>query len=240
MRRVPSLAQAGVRRVVNGPEAFTPDNEFILGESEVPGFWVAAGFCAHGIAGAAGVGRQVASWIVDGEPELDVWRMDIRRFGAAYGRSATRSRGRRRSTRPTTTSTIRTRSARPGRPLRMSPAYDALVALGAVFGEKSGGSGRTGSNRTRTTRASVAGRCWRRCGLVAGPVVTGRRRSRPRRSRLERRPRSSTSRPSPSSRSTGPEPWRSSSASAGTMSTNGSDGSSTRSCSTAGVGSRPT
>ena len=70
--------------MINGPEAFTPDNEFILGESEVRGFFVAAGFCAHGIAGAGGIGRQMASWIVDGEPELDLWKMDIRRFGAAY------------------------------------------------------------------------------------------------------------------------------------------------------------
>ena len=138
VRRVPSLAQAGVRRVVNGPEAFTPDNEFILGESDVPGFWVAAGFCAHGIAGAAGVGRQVASWIVDGEPELDVWRMDIRRFGAAY-----RSQ---RYTLARTTEVYATyydihypnEERQAGRPLRMSPAYDALAALGAVFGEKSG------------------------------------------------------------------------------------------------------
>ena len=138
VRRVPALAGAGVRRVVNGPEAFTPDNEFILGESEVPGFWVAAGFCAHGIAGAAGVGRQVASWIVDGEPELDVWRMDIRRFGAAY-----RSQ---RYTLARTTEVYATyydihypnEERQAGRPLRTSPAYDALAALGAVFGEKSG------------------------------------------------------------------------------------------------------
>ena len=84
VRRVPAVEGAGVRRFINGPEAFTPDNEFILGESDVRGLWVAAGFCAHGIAGAGGVGRQLASWIVDGEPELDLWRMDIRRFGAAY------------------------------------------------------------------------------------------------------------------------------------------------------------
>ena len=84
IRRVPAMEDARVSRVINGPEAFTPDNEFILGESEVRGFWVAAGFSAHGIAGAGGIGRQVASWIVDGEPELDLWKMDIRRFGAAY------------------------------------------------------------------------------------------------------------------------------------------------------------
>ncbi|HYL41546.1 MAG TPA: FAD-dependent oxidoreductase, partial [Candidatus Binatus sp.] len=82
--RVPAIADAGVTRMINGPEGFTPDNEFILGESEVRGFFVAAGFCAHGIAGAGGIGRQMAHWIVDGEPELDLWKMDIRRFGAQY------------------------------------------------------------------------------------------------------------------------------------------------------------
>ena len=71
-------------RMINGPEAFTPDNEFILGESEVRGFFVAAGFCAHGIAGTGGIGQQMARWIVDGEPELDLWKMDIRRFGGQY------------------------------------------------------------------------------------------------------------------------------------------------------------
>ena len=87
VRRVPAIADAGVSRIINGPEGFTPDNEFILGESDVRGFFVAAGFCAHGIAGAGGIGRQVASWIVDGEPELDLWHMDIRRFGGAHWRS---------------------------------------------------------------------------------------------------------------------------------------------------------
>ena len=66
IRRVPSIADAGINRMINGPEAFTPDNEFILGESEVRGFFVAAGFCAHGIAGAGGIGRQVATWIAEG------------------------------------------------------------------------------------------------------------------------------------------------------------------------------
>src|SRR5579859_2030641 len=87
-RRVPAMDEITVTRLINGPEAFTPDNEFILGETEVRGFFVAAGFCAHGIAGAGGVGRQMAHWIVEGEPELDLWKMDVRRFGPQY-----RSRG---------------------------------------------------------------------------------------------------------------------------------------------------
>src|SRR5439155_325265 len=71
--RVPDLEHAEVIRLINGPEAFTPDGEFILGESEVPGFWVAAGFCAHGLAGAGGMGQLMAEWIVEGQPAFDVW-----------------------------------------------------------------------------------------------------------------------------------------------------------------------
>jgi 4-methylaminobutanoate oxidase (formaldehyde-forming) len=60
IRRVPAMADAEVKKFFNGPEAFTPDGEFILGQSEVPGFWVAAGFCAHGLAGAGGIGKVMA------------------------------------------------------------------------------------------------------------------------------------------------------------------------------------
>ena len=84
IRRVPAMETAQVKRFFNGPEAFTPDGEFCLGESAVPGFWVAAGFCAHGLAGAGGVGKVMAEWIVDGQPEYDVWHMDLKRFGRHY------------------------------------------------------------------------------------------------------------------------------------------------------------
>ena len=138
IRRVPSMADARVSRVINGPEAFTPDNEFILGESDVRGFWVAAGFSAHGIAGAGGIGRQVASWIVEGEPELDLWKMDIRRFGAAY-RSRAYTLARSIENYATYYDIHYPNEERDaGRPLRMSPTYDVLKGLGAVFGEKSG------------------------------------------------------------------------------------------------------
>ncbi|MEV0713047.1 FAD-dependent oxidoreductase [Asanoa sp. NPDC050611] len=79
--RVPALREASIARVVNGAEAFTPDGEFLLGETAVGGFWVAAGFCVHGLAAAGGVGKVMAEWIVDGQPEYDVSHMDIRRFG---------------------------------------------------------------------------------------------------------------------------------------------------------------
>jgi glycine cleavage system aminomethyltransferase T/glycine/D-amino acid oxidase-like deaminating enzyme len=138
IRRVPAMADARVSRIINGPEAFTPDNEFILGQSDVHGFWVAAGFCAHGIAGAGGIGRQMASWIVDGEPELDLWKMDIRRFGAAY-RSRAYTLARSIENYATYYDIHYPNEERPaGRPLRTSPTYDDLTALGAVFGEKSG------------------------------------------------------------------------------------------------------
>ena len=136
--RVPRLAEMGVVRLINGPEAFTPDGEFILGPSDVRGFWIAAGFCAHGLAGAGGMGRLVAEWIVEGTPSLDVWHMDSRRFGAAY-RSREYTLARTREIYETYYDVEypgHERSA--GRPLRLSPAYDRLVRLGAVFGEKSG------------------------------------------------------------------------------------------------------
>ncbi len=136
--RVPELGDAEVIRLINGPEAFTPDGEFILGPSDVRGFWVAAGFCAHGLAGAGGMGRLVAEWIVDGVPSLDVWEMDSRRFGRHYeSREYTLAR------------TVEIYSTyydvkypgyerQAGRPLRTSPTYPRTQELGAVFGEKSG------------------------------------------------------------------------------------------------------
>src|SRR3954466_5569941 len=80
-RRVPALTEARVTRLINGPEACTPDGEFCLGETEVAGLFCAAGFCAHGLAGAGGIGKVMAEWIAGGEPAVDLWSMDVRRFG---------------------------------------------------------------------------------------------------------------------------------------------------------------
>ena len=137
-RVVPALVDADVVQLVNGPEAFTPDGEFILGESDVAGFFVAAGFCAHGIAGAGGVGKVMAEWIVGREPPMDLWKMDVRRFGPQYaGRGYCLAR---------TAEVYSTyydivypnHERQAGRPLRTPPAYPRHVALGAAFGEKSG------------------------------------------------------------------------------------------------------
>ncbi len=139
VRRIPALAGAEVVRLVHGPEAFTPDGEFILGEApEVGGFFVAAGFCAHGIAGAGGAGRIMADWIADGDPGLDLWHMDLRRFGAQY-RSRRLVTERAREVYGTYYDLRYPNQEREtGRGLRLSPIYPRLRDLGAVFGEKAG------------------------------------------------------------------------------------------------------
>jgi len=137
-RRVPAMEQITVTKLINGPEAFTPDNEFCLGETEVGGFFVCAGFCAHGLAGAGGIGKVVAEWIAEGEPSLDLWHMDIRRFGAQY-RSPAYTHARIKETYETYYD-IRYphHERRAGRPLRMSPANTWHRDHDAAFGEKSG------------------------------------------------------------------------------------------------------
>jgi glycine cleavage system T protein len=138
VRRVPMLEDAGVVRLVNGPEAFTPDGEFVLGESEVRGFWIAAGFCAHGIAGAGGMGQLLAEWIVEGQPAFDVWHMDSRRFGAHH-RSLEHTLARAREVYSTYYDVRYPGQERQaGRPLRLSPTYPRLQELKASWGEKSG------------------------------------------------------------------------------------------------------
>jgi 4-methylaminobutanoate oxidase (formaldehyde-forming) len=136
--RVPDLVDAEIVTLINGPEAFTPDGEFILGESAVAGFWVAAGFCAHGIAGAGGMGKLMAEWIVEGQPSLDAWVLDSRRFGPQY-----RSRD---YTLVRTDEIYATyydvkypgHERQAGRPLKVSAVNARHRDLGAAFGEKSG------------------------------------------------------------------------------------------------------
>lgn len=137
--RLPSLQNTTLTKRVNGLEAFTPDGEFILGEApEVRGFWTACGFCAHGVSGAGGVGKMMAEWIVEGEPSLDLWHMDIRRFGS-YAASkryiATRVHEVYSTYYDISYPALERSSARQ---LRLSPVYHRLSELGAVFGEKAG------------------------------------------------------------------------------------------------------
>ncbi|MCC7253246.1 FAD-dependent oxidoreductase [Hyphomicrobium sp.] len=137
--RVPAMQTAGIRQFINGPESFTPDGNFILGEApEVRGIFVGAGFNAFGIAAGGGAGMALAEWVAKGAPPYDLWPVDIRRFGRNH----------------LDTGWVRTRTMEAyakhytmawpheehtsGRPLRRSPLYDRLKAQGAVFGEKLG------------------------------------------------------------------------------------------------------
>ncbi len=137
--RVPSLETAGVKDLVSGPESFTPDGNFILGEApELRGFFVGAGFNAFGIAGGGGAGKALAEWVAGGEPPYDLWPVDIRRFGRGHS----------------DVEWVRTRTLEAyakhyamawpheeyayGRPLRRSALYDRLKSQGACFGEKLG------------------------------------------------------------------------------------------------------
>jgi glycine cleavage system aminomethyltransferase T/glycine/D-amino acid oxidase-like deaminating enzyme len=137
-KRVPAMEEATITRLINGPEAFTPDNEFCLGETDVRGLFVAAGFCAHGLAAAGGIGKVMAEWILAGEPSIDLWEMDIRRFGPHY-RSPSYTLKRATEVYETYYD-IRYpgHERRAGRPLRVSSAYGWHVDHGAAFGEKSG------------------------------------------------------------------------------------------------------
>jgi glycine cleavage system T protein len=138
IRRVPAVENAEVVKLLNGPEGFTPDGEFLLGPTSVKGFWVACAFCAHGLAGAGGIGKTMAEWIIDGNPEYDVWRLDVRRFGSNYNNLDY-----------TVARTIETYTQYydihfPGeermsrRNVRLSPTYFRLRELGCQFGEKMG------------------------------------------------------------------------------------------------------
>jgi 4-methylaminobutanoate oxidase (formaldehyde-forming) len=137
--RVPAMQTAGIKEFINGPESFTPDGNFILGEApETRGVYVGAGFNAFGIASGGGAGMVLAEWVAKGEPPYDLWPVDIRRFGRNH----------------LDTKWVRTRTLeayakhytmawpfeeyRSGRPLRRSPLYDKLKVQGACFGEKLG------------------------------------------------------------------------------------------------------
>ena len=137
--RVPALREVGVKQMINGPESFTPDGNFILGEApEVRNIFVGAGFNAFGIASGGGAGMALAEWVVKGAPPFDLWPADIRRFGRNHlDPDWVRSRTLEAYSKHYTMAWP-SEEYRSGRPLRRSPLYDRLSAAGAVFGEKLG------------------------------------------------------------------------------------------------------
>ena len=139
MARVPALQTAGIRRFFNGPESFTPDNRYLLGEApELRGFFVAAGFNSIGIQSAGGAGKVLAEWIVDGHPPMDLWDVDTRRMqpfqgGASYLRQrAGEALGLLYAMH------WPYRQYETVRGLRRSPLHSRLAAHGACFGEVAG------------------------------------------------------------------------------------------------------
>ena len=100
LHRIPVLAETGIKKFYNGPESFTPDNQFILGEApELRNFFVAAGFNSVGIASAGGAGLALAEWIIEGQPASDLTAVDIRRFARFNGNNQLAARPGRRGTR---------------------------------------------------------------------------------------------------------------------------------------------
>ena len=139
LHRTPCLETAEIKMLLNGPESFTPDGNFILGEApELRNYFVCAGFNSAGIANSGGAGRLMAEWIVGGEPSTDLWDVDVRRFGAfTANRKALAAR---------TGETLGLHYAmrwprqelETARPLRTSPLYDLLAERGAEFGSRNG------------------------------------------------------------------------------------------------------
>jgi 4-methylaminobutanoate oxidase (formaldehyde-forming) len=137
--RVPCLAGAEVKQLLNGPESFTPDTRYLLGEAAgVRGLFVAAGFHSTGIASAAGAGRALAEWIVEGAPTMDLWEVDPRRFAPFHNET--------RYLRERVVETVGLlyamhwpfRQMQTARGIRHSPLHDRLAAGGACFGEVMG------------------------------------------------------------------------------------------------------
>ncbi len=139
LARVPALATAGVKQLINGPESFTPDGNFILGEApELKGFYVGAGFNAFGIASAGGAGQALAEWIAGAEPPFDLWPVDIRRFGQVHrDDSWVRTRTLEAYSRHYTMAWPH-EEMESVRPVRVSALYERLKAQGACFGWKLG------------------------------------------------------------------------------------------------------
>ncbi|WP_417412677.1 GcvT family protein [Hoeflea sp.] len=139
VNRLPLLATAGIHTFFNGPESFTPDDRYYLGEApEIKGYWVAAGYNSIGIVSSGGAGFALAQWMNDGEPPFDLWEVDIRRAQPFQkNRHYLQSR---------VTETLGLlyadhfpyRQMATARGVRRSPIHEQLKARGAVFGEVAG------------------------------------------------------------------------------------------------------
>ena len=135
--RMPALERAGIKNIINGPFTFGPDGSPLIGP--IPGlknYWVAvgvmAGFCQGG-----GVGKCIAEWIIDGEPSIDVWAMDVARFGnyasPQYGTIKSSENYERRFI-----MTFPNETLPKGRKQKTTSLYDRFISKGAVMGDSFG------------------------------------------------------------------------------------------------------
>ena len=137
--RVPALETAGVRTLTNGPESFTPDGNFILGEApEVKNFFVGAGFNAFGIASGGGAGKALAEWVLAGEPPMDLWPVDIRRFSQVHQDDEFVCNRTLEAYSKHYTMSWPHEEHQSGRPILTSLLYQTLKEQGACFGSKNG------------------------------------------------------------------------------------------------------
>jgi len=139
MNRIPLFKTAGIHTFFNGPESFTPDDRYYLGEApELGGYWIAAGYNSVGIVSSGGAGMALAHWITTGEAPFDLWEVDIRR-AQPFQRN-------RRYLKERVSETLGLlyddhfpyRQPETSRGVRRSPLHEALKARGAVFGEMAG------------------------------------------------------------------------------------------------------
>ena len=137
--RAPILETAGIKELINGPESFTPDGNFILGESpELKNFYVGAGFNAYGIAAGGGAGMALAEWVANGQPPYDLWPVDIRRFGKPHQDLEWVRKRTYEAYAKHYTMAWPFEEHSSVREFKISPIYDHLKKANACFGEKMG------------------------------------------------------------------------------------------------------
>ncbi len=139
MERMPLFQTAGIHTFFNGPESFTPDDRYYLGEApELGGYWVAAGYNSVGIAGSGGAGMALAHWIVEGEAPFDLWEVDIRRAQPFQRNKAYLKERVSETLGLLYADHFPYRQVVTSRGVRRSPIHEHLKARGAVFGEVAG------------------------------------------------------------------------------------------------------
>ncbi len=137
INRVPIFGEAGIKNVINGPIAYTPDGSPMIGPAwGLKNYWMSEGH-SFGVTAAGGSGWQLAEWIVEGEPGIDMWDADPRRFGPYANKRYTKLKN--EETYEHVFIIHYPFEERPAaRPAKTAPCYDRMKALGAVFGQKFG------------------------------------------------------------------------------------------------------